>query len=196
MAQQPREYSRNAALQYQMWQQQGQMFAQSQPPPVDVALPRMHRQTMPDLGPLPSPGGPCCRPLCLNTVNHYFRAVRPCKTAAMTGMYAWRGLSHAVLMLAGPMDKEMAQKAVQQAREYAMHVVHRAAKYAAAGGIAYQAPPGFELQTVFPTVGALRTPHSGISHVICRRCVAFACPNLRCADSAYLANRGTPESWR
>lgn len=65
---------------------------------------------------------------------------------------AW-GVKQGVLMLAGPMDKETAQKAVQQAREYAVHAVHRAAKYAAAGGVSYQPPAGFELQTVFPTVG-------------------------------------------
>ena len=55
-AQQAGDYARNAALQQQMWQHQGQMFAQPPQPPVDIALPRLLRQTVPELGPMPAPG--------------------------------------------------------------------------------------------------------------------------------------------
>jgi hypothetical protein len=57
VAQQPGEYQKHAAMTNQMWQQQRQLFAQPQHLPVDIALPRLMRQTVPELDPLPPPGG-------------------------------------------------------------------------------------------------------------------------------------------
>lgn len=56
VAEQPGEYQRQAAMMQRMWQHQNQMFPREQQPPVDIALPRLLRQTIPELEPLPPPG--------------------------------------------------------------------------------------------------------------------------------------------
>ena len=68
---------------------------------------------------------------------------------------------------AGPLDKETARKAVQQARMYAVAAVQRAARYAAEGGIPYQPPPGFEMQAGYQTVTPVARCKSSFSTSLC-----------------------------
>ena len=135
-AQQANDYSRNAALQHQMWQHQSQMFAQAPQPPVDIALPRLLRQTVPELGPMPAPGA-------APVFGKAFHLLH-----SQEGVVQWgRALSFKVhVCMAGPMDKETAIKVVRQARLQAEAAVATAARYAAAAGLIYQAPAGFRVE--------------------------------------------------
>ncbi|BDA40625.1 hypothetical protein COCOBI_01-2780 [Coccomyxa sp. Obi] len=100
VAEQSAEYQRQAAMMNQMWQQQNQLFPPQQLPPVDIVLPRLMRQTLPELEPLPPQG---------------------------------------------PMDRKTAENAVRQARSHAEAALIRAARMAAAAGIDFNVPPGFQV---------------------------------------------------
>ena len=55
--QQAGEIQRNAKLTFQMWQDQGQLFAPREQPPVDIALPALLRKTLSEPTVMPLPPG-------------------------------------------------------------------------------------------------------------------------------------------
>ncbi len=133
VAEQSAEYQRQAAVMNQMWQQQNQLFPPQHLPPIDIVLPRLMRQTLPELAPLPPQG-----------IER--RLAKERKLFEQCHMQ--RALVKQVLVLnVGPMDRKTAENAVRQARSHAEAALIRAARMAAAAGLDFNVPPEFQIDT-------------------------------------------------
>lgn len=131
VAPQSGEYQRQAAMMQHMWQHQNQLFPPVQQPPVDIALPRMMRQTVPDLEPLPPPGA------LHNQSRDWVSEIKENVKLSY--------LEEIFLHAAGPLDRKAAEDALRQARKTAEAALSRAARLAAAAGLDYSIPPGYQV---------------------------------------------------